>query len=253
MITIGTDPEFFVYDGDKIGSVIGRLGGTKEEPRQLEWGGVQEDNVLAEINPPPATTSQEFIYNITNLVGELERIVGPLAIQSSHEYEIEALKSYGPAALRFGCDPDYNAWTEEMNEPPNPFTTLRTASGHIAIGYPGVSESNNFLLAKLCDLFIGVPSVLMDDDVRRRELYGKAGAMRHKPFGMEYRTPSNFWLRSEETMDWAFNAAVTAATHLPDGHAILSEVSEYDLQHIINTSDKGQATELCQEYGVAYV
>jgi hypothetical protein len=39
----------------------------------------------------------------------------------------------------------------------------------------------------------------------RRELYGKAGAFRPKPYGVEYRVLSNRWLNSEALIRWVYN------------------------------------------------
>ena len=102
-IGIGTDPEFFVYDGDQIGSAIGKIGGTKDNPIQLTHGGAQEDNVLAEINPPPAYDKSSFVSQINNLMAEVEAIVGPLAVISGHEYTKRALKSFGPLLWSLGA------------------------------------------------------------------------------------------------------------------------------------------------------
>jgi hypothetical protein len=50
---------------------------------------------------------------------------------------------------------------------------------------------------KFIDLFTAIPSVLLDpgeSGKARRELYGKAGAFRYTPYGLEYRTLSNYWM-----------------------------------------------------------
>lgn len=106
-------------------------------------------------------------------------------------------------ALELGCHPDCNAWTGRPNPPPNlefdPF--LRTAAGHIHAGWTKdaeLTDSQHILtcrdFVKQLDWYIGAWTVLKDPDVTRRSLYGKAGACRFKPYGVEYRTPSNFWI-----------------------------------------------------------
>ena len=47
-ILIGTDPEAFVVRADGTVDIsVGKIGGSKEEPRPVDGGAVQEDNVLA--------------------------------------------------------------------------------------------------------------------------------------------------------------------------------------------------------------
>jgi len=57
----------------------------------------------------------------------------------------------------------------------------------------------------MMDLYLGVPSVLMDKGELRKQLYGKAGAYRMKPYGVEYRTLSNFWIFSDTTIGWVWD------------------------------------------------
>jgi len=51
-------------------------------------------------------------------------------------------------------------------------------------------------LTKTLDVYLGAVSLLWDQEDRRRELYGAAGAFRPKPYGMEYRVLSNKWISS---------------------------------------------------------
>ena len=60
-------------------------------------------------------------------------------------------------------------------------------------------------LSKELDYYLGLPSLLFDPDTSRRKMYGKAGAFRPKPYGMEYRVLSNAWLKSPELIKWVFN------------------------------------------------
>src|SRR5688572_19082517 len=112
--TFGSDPEMFVcVDGiDLIVPVLDLLGGTKKEPRPLPVAGfyVQEDNVLAEFNIPPASTREKFVANIHQGI-DLVRAALPTGykplIKTSHRFESYALSD--PRAQTFGCDPDLNA------------------------------------------------------------------------------------------------------------------------------------------------
>src|SRR5690606_27611941 len=91
-----------------------------------------------------------------------------------------------------------------VNDPPAAHTLLRTAGGHIHVGYDNPDNAMSADIVLAMDVMLGVPSVLIDGDTRRRQMYGKAGCFRFKEYGLEYRTLSNFWIMSEERIRWAF-------------------------------------------------
>jgi hypothetical protein len=251
-VTIGTDPEVFVQKGNKIVSVIGLLGGTKEEPLPVIDGAVQEDNVLAEFNIDPCFNKMEFLDRIANVRRQLNEKLGAgytTTVKSSHTFDMEILLA-DRRALEFGCDPDFNCWTQEMNEPPSSESLLRTAGGHVHIGYDSPDPETSFKVAQICDIVLGLPSVLLDNDTQRREMYGKAGACRLKPYGVEYRTLSNFWLATDELQEWVFETAQQAPLQLGLLDRVLSKYSHEDIQNIINTSDVPAAASIIEEFGI---
>lgn len=261
MISVGADPEAFVSDKSNIVSAIGLIGGSKEKPRTVKFGAIQEDNVLAEFNIDPATDADQFVHNINAVVAQLKQTVAPLdlSIMSSHEFTRDVLEKAGPKAMQFGCDPDYNAWTLGINDTPDANTSLRTAGGHIHVGFNLEDEHlSPFMAAIMMDFYLGLPSVLLDDDVRRRGMYGKAGACRPKlksqgdPYnGVEYRTLSNFWLRDEATTRWAFDNTITAIREMPNFHELIKKYDGEEIQDIINNSDKEKASAIISEIGIA--
>jgi hypothetical protein len=260
-VLIGADPETFVGSGSRILSAIGHVGGTKEEPRKVNLGALQEDNVLFEFNIDPAASLQEFQRNIRSVLSQGSDVLGLSGLSitrgiSSHIYGVDELKSFGESAFIFGCDPDFNAWTGTVNGKPSAQNPgLRTAGGHIHIGYnhlEGPSYDLNNDLGKMCDIFLGLPSVLLDSDDRRRELYGKPGAIRHKPYGVEYRTLSNFWIFSDNLMEWAYESAVAAYEQHHRLAELLSIVDGDEVQRIINENDKVAARGALTALGVKY-
>lgn len=138
---IGADPEVFVYASEmgKIVSSLDLVGGTKASPRPLETEGffVQEDNVLAEYNIPVSKSKKEFVFNIHHGLELIKRTLPegfiPL-IKSSHRFDPAQLED--PRAFVMGCDPDFNAWSNKRNPPPDldkdPY--LRSAGGHVHVG-----------------------------------------------------------------------------------------------------------------------
>lgn len=246
-ILVGSDPEIFLIDKTgNIVSSIDKIGGSKWSPRDLGDGfAVQEDNVLAEINIPPADTEDRFVLHIQRGIQLLKEALPSdnldLLIKASGFVPARELKD--PRALIFGCDPDFNAWRNgEANSPPqadNP--KLRSAGGHLHVGYElkkSVSkEEVDRNIVKWMDYYLGVPSIVMDTDTERRKLYGKAGAFRHKGYGVEYRTLSSFWLASENTMRWAFRQTKKAVERASKSEFIDPELG-FKIQSIINSSNK---------------
>ena len=216
-LLLGSDPELFLmhHPTGKIISGIGVVGGSKKRPHPLRRKGfaVQEDNVAVEFNIPPASTKQDFVESIRWAIEEINTMVSGLNYAlvpiASHEFTKEQLDH--PQAQTFGCDPDYNAWSGLEN--PRPLANnqnLRSAGAHIHFGWDYPVDEERLMVARACDLFLGAPSVFMDPDKTRRELYGKAGAHRPKGYGMEYRTLSNFWLRRQELVEWVWDNAQRA-------------------------------------------
>ena len=239
-ITLGADPEIFLADAaGAFISAIGKIGGTKEQPRPLleigEGFAVQEDNVALEYNIPPSPNKDAFRGNISRAMSYLSDHVGKMGLKlinvSATSFPVEQLRD--PRALEFGCDPDFNAW---KNGKPNPRPnakdkTLRSCGGHVHVGYAFQSADEVHQFIKLMDLYLGVPSVLMDQGELRKQLYGKAGAFRYKPYGCEYRSLSNFWTFSDKTIDWVWDSTRRAADALQnnmnideDGGLILEAV-----------------------------
>lgn len=265
-ITLGADPEVFLeYPHGTVKSAIGYVGGTKEEPKVLSREGffVQEDNVAAEFNIPPASTAEEFVESIQWAIKaidlEVDRYGFKTRISASEffpEFELTA-----PQAMIFGCEPDYNAWTLNMNPRPHSSEpSLRSCGGHIhvAVDVP-VSIPQ---MVQSMDLFVGVPSVMMDADVKRRELYGQAGAHRTTQYDVtswEYRVPSNFWIRTPQLTRWAYEQTVRAVRWAArySNNEWSAFLKGHDLGHkiqkCINNSDVGLSHQLIQNYSLVVV
>lgn len=247
---IGSDPELFVGKGGVVMSAIGFVGGSKHDPRPVHLGALQEDNVLLEFNIDPAKSLLEFQRNLNEVLGQAKDSIRQFHLEvienlSSHVYERTLLESFGDEAFVFGCEPDFNAWTGMANTMPQDVDPcLRTAGGHIHIGFDHLEEvtyENSSEVGQMCDFVLGLPSVLMDKDDRRRQLYGKGGAVRYKGYGVEYRSLSNFWLFSAELQAWAYQNAIKAYHERNKLKAYCDVISGDEVQRIINEGDKAAA------------
>ena len=251
-ITFGADPELFLKN-KKTGEytpACGLVGGTKKRPRGIGKRGhaIQEDNVMVEFNIPPAKTADQAVKSIHYVMNHLTHLLPKfdLAIEASAEFNPRLLEQH-PKAYEFGCDPDYNAWTITVNDAPNPDTNLRTCGGHIHIGYNHSDLDNQIALIRAMDLFVGVPLVVLDPDKVRKTRYGKAGAFRPKPYGVEWRVASNYWISSPKLITWAFNNTMKAVAYLNEGNTVVSELGNV-IQNILNSGDEHQARGLAMDW-----
>ena len=269
-ITIGADPEFFLSTNGKLKSAIDVVGGHKSAPRPLSRPGffVQEDNVAVEFNIPPATNIEEFCesiqWAIKTIADEVDYQYEP-AILASAIFPATELKD--ARALIFGCERDFNAW--QMGQAnPRPYALnekLRSCGGHVHTGYPQHANIDRLRLIQLNDLYLGVPSVLMDEDQQRRLLYGKAGAFRPTDYGVEYRVLSNFWIKTPELISWVFTQTTRAFEkalefgkpvsgvkdafhHFMESHDLCDEI-----QHAINGSNPVLAQKLVAHHDLVVI
>lgn len=256
-VTIGADPEFFLKDKitGEIVSSEGLIGGTKQEPKAISDLGhnVQEDNVAVEFGFNPVIDSESFIRDINICIDYIkENIPNNLEpyIVASTTLDEKYLQS--KQAKAFGCEPDLDVWARKPNIAPSANTNVRVSAGHIHVGYEKPRIPVTEKLIKMMDLFLGVPSVLMDEDRDRRKMYGKAGAFRIKNYGCEYRTLSNFWITSDNLITWAFNNTQLAVSKVNDNLEISAKDAK-DIQKCINNYDEKLAIKLISKFKIPYI
>lgn len=185
-------------------SVIDRLKGSKTHPHPIGNDCFyQVDGVNFEANIPPVTTREEWESYIDYCISkgnEALSISGlELVIASSMIYPDEELQHRD--ARRFGCDPSYDAYSgfgsyRNVEDAGN----MRSAGFHCHIGFY-IQEGERFSyksilrLMQIMDIYLGLPSLLLDNDTDRRRIYGNAGDFRIKRRGQsgklviaEYRT-----------------------------------------------------------------
>lgn len=259
MKTIGCDVEVFGLSVETANhvSLCGLIGGSKEKPLQLadlpKGYCVQEDNVSLEFNIPPAMSRDSFVSSLSIMSKNVPAILQKHGLKVSKECAVSFAKEQltHPNALIFGCEPDYNAWTMmENDKPQSDDVALRTAGGHIHVG----TDANMIDVVKWMDVYLGVPSIILDDSegsVRRRQLYGRAGAMRPKPYGLEYRVLSNFWIFHTKLAGWVYDQT-QQAVHMAKAKGAPGVRLTNAVVNIINSGNKEKAIELCQKNQVKY-
>lgn len=256
--TIGSDPELFLIDKTtgKVVSSIGIIPGEKDNAfREKTWPkgfGLEIDNILAEFNIPAVKTKKAWIKNMNfmkNYIRNFVMQINPnLDIMCTASMMVDDDQLNSEAAKLFGCDPDYNAYTETANpKPQGDRGNLRSAGCHIHIGYPKCNPETSIKLVKYLDAYLGIPSILIDTDAQRRKLYGKAGSFRLQPWGVEYRVLSSKFIDTDELLQWVWykvEHAVNACHHglqLPPSDLV---------QQAINQTDVKLAKQLIEKYNL---
>lgn len=250
VFTFGADPEIFVRKNGKPLSAHGLVEGTKESPQKTAVGAVQVDGMALEFNidPTPAHDFNQFNYNIVQTIADLRSLAGNvnLNIAPVQEFDADYMAAQPEEAKELGCDPDYNAYTLKPNPRPDGTRNYRTGAGHVHIGWgadiPVDNEEHmaicgNFV--KMLDATVGMYMTFIDRDPRRRELYGAAGAFRPKPYGVEYRTPSNVWIKNKTRRYVMHGLLNLAVRQMQRGQSPV--LGEAEVIQIINTGDHAVA------------
>ncbi len=235
---LGQDIETLLVDSTgKHISAIGYINADKWHPMQIpgmaQGFTLQEDNVALEYGMPPAASAEEWDRSILAVMEKSKEYVAGLSFSRLSCVVFDKDQMMHPSAHRFGCEPDFNAWTGETNPKPNPpHPFMRSAGGHIHVE----TQEDPCAVIRAMDLFLGVPSVLMDSGEERKQLYGKAGAHRVKKYGVEYRTLSNFWAFESAHRQWVWRATERALDNLG-----LAEDFADPILAAIDGNDKGAA------------
>ena len=248
---IGCDPELFIKKYGSYKSAVGLIGGSKDCPLPIDKDGsaILEDNVAVEFNTKPAQDKEEFRSAIHKVLNHLRSTL------TGYEFSTESAVSFPkeeldtPQAQEFGCMPDFDAWRKcENDKPKADDPNLRSCGGHIHVGST-IAKKKPIEVIRAMDLFLGVPSIKLDNGTLRRNLYGKAGCFRFKSYGVEYRTLSNFWIFNDNLIDWAYEGTQRALEFVKSGGIIKPE-DEFIIQRCINTSNMDDYENLAKSYGL---
>lgn len=258
-LLIGSDPELFLVNNlDQVEPASNYIIGNKEFPEPITDQGhaIQYDNVMVEYNIPPCQTKEDWVREHNFVLNYIkETIADPeslkIVIEASRDITPEVAEH--PIAQVFGCDPDFNAWSNDKNSVSRDYPLLRTCGGHIHLGSKDiVNEEVCKKLIQAMDLYLSIPLVLLEPDSMRKRMYGKAGAYRYKQLKngigiAEYRSASNFWLSSNEMMEFAFNQAQMAVDFVACGGII---TNPDDIIEAINTNNGELAKEIMEDYNI---
>jgi len=253
-ITFGSDPEFMLQDEQgRLKSAIGVVFGTKDDRYDMGDDHLAfYDNVLAECNIRPEASREAVVGSFRECIERYAQLVRPLRlVPQASAYYPDGECEHRDARL-FGCDPEFCAYEMMVVVPPDCRNTFRSGGGHIHIGYDGgvdfekpqaMGEEeyeelifqicwDRVWVVRMCDLFLGIPSLLLDKDPTskdRRRLYGKAGTHRAcEKYGVEYRSLGNFWLARPSLVELMYDLA-TVATKVVMEDRVHEKIWEEDI------------------------
>ena len=258
--TIGADIECFVknVNTNEIVSAEGFVKGTKNVPfffdEKNPFFATSLDNVLAEICIPPvkANDCKGFVSNINKSFGYVSSTL-PKHLCTAHvpAASLDSKWLQTENAKLFGCEPDYNVWERSVNQKPKAENeNLRSSGFHVHVGYDEPENEKTEKCIKAMDLFLSVPSILIEPDNERRKLYGKAGAFRFKPYGFEHRVLSGFFASSDDLKAWVFNNTEKAIEAVNNGLSDEIESVSAQIQMAINKADVKIAGNLIRQFDI---
>src|ERR1035437_2357596 len=234
VLLMGCDPEFFFLNGR--GQVVGAEKVLPEKglkyiaPVSYEWDDMDTrydnnnpmfiiDGVQAEINPTENTCRALLGNEIHTCFKQLRNYLKrekkeklTLTFDPLVKITQAELDSLSDKSKVFGCAPSNNVYMSRgaTRITVNPKKYLkRSACGHIHLGtdpYERILRKKlktPELMVPLLDLVVANSCVLIDrhpGNKERRQNYGRCGEYRVKPYGLEYRSLSNFWLNSYQLM-----------------------------------------------------
>lgn len=257
-VTLGSDIEFFIKNREtgKYITAEGIVKGTKKRPYKFnpsnKFYATSLDCVMMEGNIPPANNSEEYVEFINNLKDYMNSILPEghvLSAVPSAVLEDDQLQT--DTAREFGCSAQYCAWDESLLDAGIADPNIRAAGKHIHVGYNNPSTDTNKKIIKAMDLFLGVPSILIEPENDRQTLgYGKAGAFRNTKWGCEYRVLSSFFASNSDLIKWSYDNTLSAINFLNnDRDAELEEFGSV-IQNTINNHDQNAAENLIRHFNI---
>ncbi len=283
-VRIGCDPEFFFrQDGEIIGSekIIPEDGLSLPTGGKFVRDGVQAEMNPSNSHCRGTMNYQirDLFKLLKNRMGEFSGVTADFSVVV--EVSKKKMATLGIKSQVFGCAESKNVHLKTLNKiskisvDPKVYMK-RSAGGHIHLGVPesrniwvetGQMKTSAFgtykdkkmitlpfkpardpdIIIPLLDIIVGNTLVLLDrdeDNIERRKVYGRAGEFREPKHGIEYRTPSNFWLRAPELSSLIFGLcrqavqiAVESDKDNPIADELIKMVNMSDIEKAINKND----------------
>ena len=266
---IGSDPEIFVTDNNKLVPAFHFLP-DKHNPMlspgspdynflsrelSLEFGGyggtpMYWDGFQAEF----ATKANKCLgHHIDSIAAGLTGVYraarskfknAKLTMRNVFNISDELMDESDDEYVNFGCMPSFNIYGLRADKPPARTVPFRSAGGHIHFGIGPTTENQAQPIVKALDAICAVMCVSLFaefDDPKRRILYGLPGEYRLPPHGLEYRPLSNAWLCHPVITNLVFDLARKALMFGKNGFLPCWKASEEETLHTIINCDVERA------------
>jgi hypothetical protein len=267
----GGDPEFFI--GDPNGGILNsdKFFPGKDKPIQVMRSGestpigkVYFDGIQAELGFSHSTCRETVIARIALALATAQSKIAEnkIVLKPAARVRKAIIDQADPQARIFGCAPDFNAYTRSVNTPPMDASRhlYRYAGGHVHIGTSSYGKldsaamkdpENHLAFVKAFDLIVSLPLLALDNapgSKLRRTKYGKAGCFRPTPYGLEYRTPSCWWLQSPISASLIFGfmrlSWTLSCNKAFDKFMQITKLEEGDIRGIVDEGDLKEAAKV---------
>ncbi len=254
----GTDPEVFIVDEnlscvppaslreDHGFQFLDEITLVEEDDYRII-----EDGAATEINVLPSSDIDTFYERIARAIEGVKSFAQDtfgLGVKVSPSVEFDVEKFWNGrgedfrSCVMFGCDPDLDIYSGEYSpEIAADNIPHRFGGGHIHMQAPindnNLFENSHYYTTRLLDILVGNTSVaikrddssMIDEELNRLEFYGRPGKIRLQNYadgvkGIEYRTPSNFWIRDKVSTNLLLtlmNSVFNLTQHPADASKIL--------------------------------
>jgi len=246
VLTLGSDPEMFVFSGLKLLPAFEFLPPKGEgvemyyDGFQAEWKYSHDENHC----------QNNLVLHTRQKLANLEAHAkakdsnARLSLKNVVRIPKEVLMTVEPMYVELGCQPSYNAYGLKGTPVQNPRKLdYRFAGGHMHFGTFNVRPNYDKII-KTLDSILGVWSVGVArnlDNPIRRMYYGIAGEYR-KPkytegYGVEYRVLSNWWLASPALLQVTWDLGRLCVRLASSKHLKLWAGAEDETIDVINNCD----------------
>ena len=242
---IGADPEIFLVDRNRQ-----LLPAWIPLKSKTLTPNVYFDGFAAEFTPKPMKCLANFVDEIQKGLKQIYNAAilhdGTLTTQNVFKIPHKILEMLPDEYVELGCEPSYNAYNKPKLLPSGREIEWRSAGGHIHFNTAASSTQEQInQYVKDLDATLGIAGVALADGLDiavRREFYGTAGEYRMPKYGFEYRVLSNFWLIHPAVTHLTLELArIALSASIRSLFPI--QISDDEVQHIINTNDVTLARE----------